>query len=60
MSAPIRTLMFASANDPVRSLKAIALGATEGVQWRSGGRIPGSPAVKLRARSRPAEATGQP
>ena len=28
MSAPIRTLMFASANDPVRSLKAIALGAS--------------------------------
>ena len=28
MSAPIRTLMFASANDPVRSLKAIAIGAS--------------------------------
>ena len=28
MSAPIRTLMFASANDPVRSLKAISIGAS--------------------------------
>ena len=28
MRAPIRTLMFASANDPVRSLKAIAIGAS--------------------------------
>ena len=28
MSAPIRTLMFASANDPVRSLKAIAIGTS--------------------------------
>ncbi|MCX6393201.1 MAG: CoA ester lyase [Actinobacteria bacterium] len=28
MSAPIRTLMFASANDPVRSLKAINIGAS--------------------------------
>jgi citrate lyase subunit beta/citryl-CoA lyase len=28
MSAPIRTLMFASANDPVRSLKAITIGAS--------------------------------
>ncbi len=28
MSAPIRTLMFASANDSVRSLKAIAIGAS--------------------------------
>jgi citrate lyase subunit beta/citryl-CoA lyase len=28
VSAPIRTLMFASANDPERSLKAIAIGAS--------------------------------
>ncbi|MGI9188453.1 MAG: HpcH/HpaI aldolase/citrate lyase family protein [Gaiellales bacterium] len=28
MSAPIRTLMFASANDPKRSLKAIGIGAS--------------------------------
>ena len=28
MRAPIRTLMFASANDPVRSLKAISIGAS--------------------------------
>ena len=28
MSAPIRTLMFASANDRERSLKAIAIGAS--------------------------------